>query len=520
MPVDSRLSRYTAEIDWGQLGDFSGDHDDVTAVVLLEGPHGQSPLTIAGQGRDQARGLAPPQESSCDLTLANDDRRFSLEYSGSPLAGQVRPGRPVRVRMTHGSDWYMDDPDVMMDDPSYFMDGDIETVGLFRGTTDAFRQTSELGQRALEVHSEGLISRWHQLVATTILYEDITVGEALVHLFEAGGLVDGTDFEVDQDFIDNGRVLDYWYADTAPLFEAAVLLIQTEGYSAFLGEDEDGLIVAQGRNYRSLQARSTEIQATFTDTPDALYHVGFRAIPELHDVFNAPYVDTEIRAFQSAGTVWTYGQTLTLDGSGAASVEARPSDPFKGAITPVVSTDFTLSGGTVGVSLSRTSGGVTTISFSGGDPSETITGLALRAEAYTIVDTVRSEPTVDTSASVAEFGEIARELEVYPGLAVIEAEGLCDSMTIAYQDIRPILEVDVANVDAAHLRQIALRRIADRIHVVDAWSGTDLDVTIEQKRHQITTGRNHLVTWGCEKVIEFDAARYDIDTYNNSVFGQ
>lgn len=514
-----RLATYALRVDWNQDSDFTSTYDDVTNDVLLEGPSASEGVTVSGQGRDQARALAPPQTSVLNFKLVNDDRLYSIEDASSALASQVRPGRDVELTATYGEDWLMDDPGVLMDDPDFFIDGEA-TVGIFRGAIDQLDQESALGQRTLEIHAHGRIARLEGLTAATILYTNITTGTAMGHLLTAGGL-SASEYSISADVIANGRMLAYWYGDGSSVEDQARLLWSTEGYSAFFGEDEDGVIIFEGRNDRTLATRSQEVQATFEDTPTALYHVGLRIMPGLREIINHPHFEIVLRAFQSVAEIWAYSPVITLDADGAASVIATPDDPFRNAVTPSTGGgDFTLSAGVVTVTLERTSGGSTMISFTAGTPGATISALRLRADAYTETASVHIETSLDTSASIAEFGEQFTELDVHPGLAPTDAVALADSMVLAYQELRPTIDVDVINVDQPHLAQILTRRVGDRIHLIDDYQGIDLDVTIEQKAHRIMVGRLHQVRWGCEKVVEQDWALYDVGLYDAGLFGQ
>ncbi len=84
---------WTIAIDWDRDGNFSGEHDDVTRrLVKAEWFVGlQRPFKEAADG------------STLLLTLKNEDRRFSPEYSSGSLHGNLAPLRPVKIESNDGS---------------------------------------------------------------------------------------------------------------------------------------------------------------------------------------------------------------------------------------------------------------------------------------------------------------------------------------------------------------------------------------------------------------------------------
>lgn len=509
-----RTLTYEAVVDWDNNGNYTGTYDDVIEHVLAE-----ERIAVTGQGRDQARGTAPPQIPTMVYALRNTDRRYSSENTSSVLAGKLLLGRPCQLRVIGGTDWLLDSADVSLSSSVYFLGGTTDRA-IFTGELDGLDEEPEPARQRVKLTARGRLGRLSRARVTTQIYTDVTTGEAMEYLLIAAGL-SAAEYTIDDDVIDNGRILSYWYGDGRDVYKQALELWASEGYSAFFGEDQDGVIVFQGRNYRTLTERSQEIQATYTDetTEGGLRHIGFRIQPSLRDIINRPVVEIVLRAAASLGVVWEYDETITLDGSGAASIIAKPSTPFTGAVTPVVTTDFTLSAGVVSVALSRTSGTMTEIQFSGGTAGATVSALQLRAQAFEETATIEAETLVDTTDSVTAYGERTVRLDVWPGLAPTDAISLCDAMVLAYQEPRAVVQVDIANVDGLHAHEILNRDIGDRIHVNCFQAGADIDVTIETKIHRIHP-QLHTVTFGCEKVVEFDWALYDIDLYGSGLFGQ
>ena len=78
-------------VDWNSDGDFSDTGEDISAYVM-------DAEWQLGMG-DVFQEIA--DETRITLTLRNDDRRFSPEYSGSPYYGSLVPQRAIRVRSTY-----------------------------------------------------------------------------------------------------------------------------------------------------------------------------------------------------------------------------------------------------------------------------------------------------------------------------------------------------------------------------------------------------------------------------------
>ncbi len=75
--------------DWQVTPDFSEGIDDITAYVKN---------IYIDRGKKVELGNIPA--GSLDITLRNDDKRFSPVYAAGPLYGKIRPWLPIRVRGT------------------------------------------------------------------------------------------------------------------------------------------------------------------------------------------------------------------------------------------------------------------------------------------------------------------------------------------------------------------------------------------------------------------------------------
>jgi len=75
--------------DWQDTPDFSEAIDDITSYIKN---------IYIDRGKKVEQGNIPA--GTLDLTLYNEDKRFSPTYGAGPLFGKMRPWLPVRVRAT------------------------------------------------------------------------------------------------------------------------------------------------------------------------------------------------------------------------------------------------------------------------------------------------------------------------------------------------------------------------------------------------------------------------------------
>lgn len=495
MTEQPRTATYQVAINWANDGTFAGIYDDVTADVL-----GASGVTV-DRGRDQERASGDVMVPAAGWTLNNASGTYSPQRG--PLSSQLIPGRPVFVQMAAGDQVItMDDATVQMEASDVAMDGPL-AARLITGTLDDLATTPEIGNRTVQIRALGSLLQLRGRSVSTPVYANVTTGNAMEYLLQAAGLA-ATDYVIDQDAKDSGRTISWWWVNDQDAYDAAVQLLDTEGPPAALYESGDGKVIFESRLYRSSAARSITSQATFRDTvePGGLYYEQITYEPGLRDIINDVQFDVDVRTAGALGTVWTYGATLTLDGTGSASVLAQPTDPFVDAVTPASgSSDFTLSAGSVTVALSRTSGGSTLISFSGGTATATVSGLRLRAKPLSVTGTVaiRSGSTQATTDSQTKYGIRSYTPSLVRTLSLTDAQLLADSVVSNYADTRPIIRVSFVNADYDHLVQIITREVSDRVHIVNDYLGIDDDYTIEQLSHAIGTGALHQLTISCER---------------------
>jgi hypothetical protein len=482
------MARYGVFCDWDDDGDYLDPGEDVSARVLAD-----RGVTME-RGRDQLRALAPPMAGKLDLALDNRSRDYSTENAASPLAGQLRPGHRVRVTATSGG----------------------ATYALATALLDDLPQEPALGARAVGVPCLGVLSRLAGKRLTTPVYQGITTAQALGYLLDAAG------WPAAERVIWPGQtILAWWWLEDVDAFDGLRTILNSEGPGAAIYERGDGCIVFEGRHYRALTARATTSQAAFRDSGTGPWHrAPFDLQPNLKGVINRAEIAVNVRAAAALGQVWALGATLTLAPQATVGLQVRSAsgDPFAGAIVPALGTDYTLLAGAATLTLDRPSGMSATLTVAAGAAGATITGLRLRAQPLPAT-TVRVTNTLDASASVARYGVRTYTDAVWPEIDLLVVQDLANAIVGAYREPRASARITVEGADAAMLTQCLAREVSDRVTVIEAQSGLNSDMTIEQIRHEIGAVGRHVTTFGLEKVqagltpLLFDFGRFDANVF-------
>lgn len=468
----------------------SGELEDVSEFVR------SSPGISTVRGRDQIRALAPPMAGRSDCEVDNQDRNFSPENTGSPLYGNLIPGRKLQVRAAYSGTEY----------------------NLWTGYLDDLPQHPERQKRSVSLPSLGPFSRLVGKNISTALYQNIRTDEAIGYLLDAVG------WSATDRVLDTGKTtLDWWWLQDEDAFSAARTLLNSEGPGASLYEDGQGRIVFESRHYRMTTTRSTTSQATLSDTgTEPLFSAPFSYNPGLKDIINAAEITTKVRtAAGSYSAVWSLGQTVTLAANEARQYVASASDPFTDAQTPVNAVDYTATAGSLSsVTLSRTSGQSCTVTLTAGTSGATIASLQLRAKAVTVTSTTLLANTVDASSSIAKFGRQVYTLSTRAEISPTVAQDFVNAVVSRYQDPRPTITLSLNNGADERMTQILNREISDRTTVVEAQTGVNHDYWIERIEHKIDeAGLRHTVILGCEKVISTQYFVLDTSELDTGVIG-
>jgi hypothetical protein len=309
----------------------------------------------------------------------------------------------------------------------------------------------------------------------------------------------------------------FWVAER-PAWDVIVELLATEGPGSLLWEDGFGRLHFENRTWRATATRSTVVQATFHDgTGSGIFYERLEYDPRWDDVVNRVTVTTNQRALQAEAVIWRLGADLTFAGGETKMIKVKPSDPFQAAVTPLITTDYTVSGGTVSVAMAETGGAIATLTITATSGTPTVSGLQVRGQPYTAIG-----ETVVESTTTSETGEEkTRDVSIWPEIDPAQAKAITDAWLLRYQDSRPIITVTLQNYDAAAEEQMLDLQISDRVRITNAHLGLDLDAYVERVRHVVTVGDGHVMTLSCEPVSAIGAigSRWDFGTWESATWG-
>lgn len=485
---------YAVDIDWNNDGLWTGTGEAVIARVR------SSPGISSMRGRDQARSLAPPMASACTFDLDNQSKDYSPENAASPLFGTVLPGRPVRWQATFQA----------------------ATFDLFRGVLQKPQQHPERLQQSVTLPCLGMLLRLvgqagQPLRISTALFQNVRTDQCI------GVILDAVSWPAADRVLDAGKsTLAWWWLDEEDPLAALIALLNSEGPGSAIYEDGKGRLHFENRHFRLTQARSTGVQSTFRDSgTEPLHSAPFFYDEGLDGVINEVVLSYRTRAAQALSVVWTAGATLTLGNNESRNLIAVTADPFTAAVTPVQGTDYTVTAGAVtSVTLSRTSGQSTKLTFTGGANGATVTNIQLRAQLVTVQNTIEVSQQIDTAASktkygVRPYGQIVRqEFDLF-----VTVQDLANAIVSIYQNPRPTLGITINNAAAARLTDALKREISDRVRVIEASSSVDVQGFVEQITHLATMAGNlHLTRFGIEKASAVNYAVWGTAIWGSSVW--
>ncbi len=526
-------------------GAFTGASDEVTSKVAAE------PGISISMGRDGRQQLTPPRIQSGGFQLINERGQFSPARAGSAYYQQLLPGRPVQFTVGQGT------RTLYRSHLLYRSHRPYRGRGLWyrgRHVVDDISLTTEIGNRRVSITTLGY--------ETVMTRAPVTVGVMVNPLVSecVTAILDKVSWPTTKRSIavSDTRLL-YWWCDERDPWAALLELLQSEGPGAIY-VDWDGVFHFENRNYRSTAIRSTTSQATFRDRIDgvrrlyrahALYrsHVLYRGRsaghvftkfsydPGFKNIRNRATYTVRQRSTAASAVIWSAGADIVLSAAPSSrTFIVRPTSPFINAITPVVTTDWTVAGGTISVSMSAASGLVAFITITAltgtptvsGPSASPTTGFQLRAQALTQVSETTVQNSVDASASIAAFSPIPGQsipltLQVagWPEIDVPNAEAVCNSWVLRQQLPRPSVSFTLQNINESDLETILLALPSNRYTLVETNSGADVDVWLNAATLNISgaAGRTVTLDVGAEVCDDLTGAVWDVDEWDDTDHG-
>jgi hypothetical protein len=456
-------------VDWAKSGATTGDAD---VTLDVRG------ATSAEFGRDQATALSPIVAGRGSFDLDNTSRKYSPRNTGSPLFGNLKPARPVTVTRTVGATTYT----------------------IFQGHTDDSPVNPDVNAKRVTLNLVDTLADFRGVTVATPLYQGITSGQAIGYVLDAAGWTGGRDLDV------GSSTFPWWWVDGTDAMTALQDILASEGAPALLTISSTGAMVFRDRQHRYVDAGSLTPQTTFRGDGlvEPVMSPGFAYSDAWANVVNSvSFSISERRPWGFIAVVWDdEDAVLGIGASQSSVVVLATSDPFKDAVTPVEGTDFNvLAGSITNVTLSRTSGSSTSITFTAGASGATIKNVQLRARSVPVVRT-RQFPATD-STSVTDYGQKGVDSAQVPTwCSRQDAQSLANLLVAQRKQPLPLLTARFVCGDAQTTRLAALLALdlSDRVTVVEPETQVNGDYFVESISHTIADVTEHEIVFGLEAV--------------------
>jgi len=494
---------YTLLVDWDNNGVFTGTGEDVSSRIQhLEW----------SRGRDRASQLTGRSIAS-RLTAILDNRSgdYSSFNTSSPIAGNIKPGRKVRLQGGSGSFPYTF--------PIVFND-----KSQFNGYLESLKPLPSLhGAHKVVLEAEGPLGHFGGNEVRRGMQTSVATGTEMKAILDAEGVpTDASPFDAGQTTMTRS-----WF-DRQRLVSILRQIEVTEG--GFVLENKDGEIAFEDRHHRMTGTPHTTSQATFSDASGAA-----RAYTDPQQIDPVPFIFNDFEAVVQLYTVGSLATLWTLAETGSASpllavgesktFWATYPNPDSGTdafgvdawTTPVSTTDYTANtqsggGGTdrtsdVGVAVTKF-GEAMKITLTNNHASDPIyiTLLQSRGTPITRDDPIRINE--EDSTSQTDFGK-----RTWPSKAKFipdsqEALDWAKYNLSIYKDPVPYLQLTIiANRSHNELVEALTREISDRVTIVannSANLGINEDFYIEAEKHMVTNyGKLHRTTFMLSPVSAF-----------------
>lgn len=504
---------YQLGIDWSRQGVYTGTLEDATHWVE------KSPDIVVSWGRSDAQATQDAVVGKLTFNLLNYQRQFSPENTASPVAGKVLPGTPVRLNVTNP------------------VGGAIAT--LFKGPIDTLDVDPSAAARDVAV---SVLDGWGtpgDTQLSTAVYQGVRTGDAI------NVILDQLNWPVEMRSIDSGATyIPYWWVDGVDAATAINDLVHSEGPPA-IAFVQAGTFYFRDRHHRLLRTASTTSQGTYTHIQPAgsgpggdfkMLRGSFNYNHGLNRIVNQAVIEVTQRTPKDRQVVWSTDDPISLGTGEVQQYTISSTDPFIDlqlpdpaalvSLEPDYLGDYTLAGGSVSFTLSRTSGASAFLTITAGGSGAFLSdGLRLRGTPITTGQTRRY--SVTDQGSVNTYGANAWDGNA-PWAYFYDADVLTQKIVTVYGQARPSVTFDIADINNAHLSKILTQQIGDRITVRNDEMGLNADFMVEQITHTIQQlGIIHRMTIGAQvpdptqptNSFIFNTATPLVNGFNNGRFG-
>ncbi len=454
-------AEYAVYVDWDNDGVFTEAIDDITSDVKE---------IRFSRGKDSQLGKASPGQLM--IRVRNDDKKYSPEYSLSPLHDLLLPKRPIKV-MTLGP---------------------IQVV-LFYGFIEDIIPHPHWAEKDAHISAVDGLDFLARAELDTALSKNALTGALVEDILDAAGWsTTMRTIDAGQDTVPFG----YWHQ-----VSARYALQEIE-------DSEHGFVYVNGKGYLAYEDRHHRYSVTH-QTPQGTFDntTGYKMQNLAYD-YGAKNIYNLVRAtvtpwtLQSIGELWRLqetplipaGDTLTWWGNFLYFADA--------ITTPAATTDYTANTLANGTGTDKTTSiAITTTKFAQAVKLEVknnatvsvyLTLLKVRGTYYDDQTTV-SRQSVDSTSQTA-FQKRTLTLDAKFLTNADKAQDYCDYALARFKDPQAELTVSVMANNTDMLKQILNREISDRVRIVSDELGMTKDFFIDYMEHEITEGgASHRCTW-------------------------
>jgi hypothetical protein len=453
---------YRLALDWSRAGTYAGAAEDVSGYLS------DDDLEIS-VGRETSQAGADLSATTLAFSMLDTAKVYAPASTTSVIAGKVLPGVPAVFDVTISG----------------------ATTTLYNGVLDDFEYDVSVPDAPTLTGT--VTDAWGIPGAeslSTPVYQGKRTGELIGLVLDAIGWTGPRDLDV------GATVVPYWWAEGKDAATAIQEIVDSEGPPA-IAYVEAGTFVFKDRHHRMTDAASMTSQSTYTHTVPAgavpgdfkILKGSFKYQHGLKNIVNSATFQVDIRQPVGLDRVWSSDSPLTIAANTSITLFIQADEPFINAQTPTpdpvlhlddgsIVPDYVLDGGSITVTLDRTSGQSLAMTLTAGGTDAIVLSLALRAASLPVARTVKV--SAEDGGSVLSKGRLSWPRSL-PWAGPYDAQAIADRIVSAYAVSRPVLTFTIEGIlSTAYLQEFAARKVSDRITVRHDIVGLNTDFIVEK----------------------------------------
>ena len=462
---------YEIAVDWHNAGCFNTF--PYTFPLVWEAANHEDDITNDVKSLSFSRGkdtqLGKAAVGSLEMRVNNNDKKYSPEYSSSPLYGNLLPKRPLRVRANYGGTWY----------------------NLFYGFIEEIIPHPHPQEKDCYISALDGLDFLSRAELDTVLWKNQLTGTLVGNILDAVGWNDTKrSIDAGQDTVPYA----FWH-DVSSRYALEEI---EDSELGFICVDGRGYLCYEDRHHRYKPPHYTS-QATFSDTMvDLTYNYN---AANIFNLIRATITPWELKA---EAELWRLEDTPQL-AAGENQDFWGNSEYFVDAwVTPVATTDYSANTEADGSGEDKTADiAITTSKFAQAillkvknNASVTVYLTLLKARGTYYDDKTTLSRKAEDTTSQTTYQKRTFTLDGKFLTDADKAQAFCDYALSKYKDPRPLVTLTLVNKDTTNLTQILERKVSDRITVACTEMGMDRDFFIDQVQHDVTEGgKLHRATW-------------------------